>query len=108
MADKGGDEAAFDEMRKKYEQIMRLRGESKNSKGGGAIRWDPNSRESMMTAHSDLREQLIWITNSIDGLDKELETLRKRQAIRRTITWTDSVGDGVAVVHRQAAVDEGN
>lgn len=84
--DKGGDEAAFDDMRKKFEQIMELRGESKRKEGSGAIKWDPNSRESMMQAHSDLREQLIWITKHIEEVEKEVAKLRQRQLQRRTLT----------------------
>jgi hypothetical protein len=83
--DKGGDEAAFDGMRKKFEQIMELRGESKRKEGSGAIRWDPNSRESMMQAHGDLREQLIWITRHMEQVEEEVRDLRRRQRIRCTL-----------------------
>lgn len=87
--DKGGDEASFDEMRKKFEQIQSLRSEGKRKEGGGSIRWDPNCRSSMLKAHSDLREQLIWITNHVNGVGEEVEKLRKRQSLRHTLTWIE-------------------
>lgn len=93
--DKGGDEEAFDQMRKKYEQIVSLRGESKRKEGGGSIKWDPNSRKSMMQAHSDLREQVIWISRNIEEVQKEVDERLRRQKIRHTLTWAseaDSFG----------------
>lgn len=86
--DKGGDEAAFDSMRKKYEQLKELRGEGKRKEGGGgAIKWDPNSRDSMLKAHSDLREQIVWITKHTRDVSKQVDDLQERQRVRRTLTW---------------------
>jgi len=87
--DKGGDEKAFDEMRKKYEQIKELRNEGKRKEGGGggAIKWDPNSRESMLQAHSDLREQVIWITKHLAEVSQQVEELQQRQRVRRALAW---------------------
>jgi len=77
--DKGGDEESFTQMREKYEQLKSLRGESKR-KEGGSIKWDAKSRESMLRAHGDLRDQLVWITRHIAEVEEELSTLRLRQA----------------------------
>eukprot|EP00425_Heterocapsa_triquetra_P002167 CAMPEP_0195062044 /NCGR_PEP_ID=MMETSP0448-20130528/8764_1 /TAXON_ID=66468 /ORGANISM="Heterocapsa triquestra, Strain CCMP 448" /LENGTH=501 /DNA_ID=CAMNT_0040092673 /DNA_START=116 /DNA_END=1621 /DNA_ORIENTATION=+ len=86
--DKGGDEAAFNAMREKYDQIKKLRGENKRKEGGGgSIKWDPNSRESMLEAHSELREQLVWITKHLTDVQRELEELQLRNTVRRTIGW---------------------
>mmetsp|Transcript_129518 Transcript_129518/g.335957 ORF Transcript_129518/g.335957 Transcript_129518/m.335957 type:complete len:550 (-) Transcript_129518:61-1710(-) len=86
--DKGGDEQSFNAMRERYDQIKSLRGESRRQGGGGgAIRWDPNCRDSMLTAHSDLREQLIWITKLIGDVEKDVEERRKRQQTQRAIAW---------------------
>jgi len=87
--DKGGDEKAFDDMRKKYEQIKELRGEGKRKEGsgGGAIKWDPNSRDSMLQAHSDLREQIIWITKHFAAVSEQVQDLERRQQARCTLTW---------------------
>eukprot|EP00931_Biecheleriopsis_adriatica_P022209 TRINITY_DN14338_c0_g1_i1.p1 TRINITY_DN14338_c0_g1~~TRINITY_DN14338_c0_g1_i1.p1 ORF type:complete len:570 (+),score=119.56 TRINITY_DN14338_c0_g1_i1:82-1791(+) len=86
--DKGGDEESFNQMREKYEQLKSLRGENKRKEGGGSIKWDPKSRDSMMTAHRDLREQLVWITRHIEQVEEELKDLRKRQSARHSLTWT--------------------
>jgi len=85
--DKGGDEKQFDEMRKKYEQIVKLRGEEKRKEGSGSIKWDPNSRASMLKAHGELREQLIWITRSTEEVEAEVREVRRRQLARHTLTW---------------------
>merc|ERR1711920_554777 len=53
--------------------------------GGGAIRWDPNSRDSMLQAHTELREQLIWITKHKDEVDRQVKELQEQQKIRRTL-----------------------
>eukprot|EP00927_Polykrikos_kofoidii_P023923 TRINITY_DN21861_c0_g1_i2.p1 TRINITY_DN21861_c0_g1~~TRINITY_DN21861_c0_g1_i2.p1 ORF type:complete len:744 (+),score=111.95 TRINITY_DN21861_c0_g1_i2:75-2234(+) len=78
--DKGGDETQFNEMRKRYDQLKKLRGEDKPKKtGGGSINWDHRDRASMLQAHGDLREQLVWITRMIGDTEKELaEMMRLR------------------------------
>jgi len=87
--DKGGDEKAFDSMRKKYEQIKDLRGQGKRKEGGGgAIKWDPNCRESMLKGHSDLREQVIWITKQRADVDKQVADLEARNKMRSMLTWS--------------------
>mmetsp|Transcript_24957 Transcript_24957/g.47813 ORF Transcript_24957/g.47813 Transcript_24957/m.47813 type:complete len:414 (-) Transcript_24957:149-1390(-) len=85
--DKGGDEEAFDAMRKKYEQIKELRGKTKRKEGGGGIKWDPNSRESMLRGHSELREQVIWITKHREEVDKEVAELESRHRNRSMLMW---------------------
>jgi len=87
--DKGGDEAAFAEMRKRYDQLKALRGEEKpkdQKAGGGSIKWDPKSRVSMITAHADLRGQLVWITKKIEDASGQIAQLRERQQTCRALT----------------------
>jgi len=88
--DKGGDEGAFNNMREKYEQLKALRGENKRKEGGGSIKWDAKSRESMLKAHTDLREQLVWITRHVDQVHEELTELRRRQAVKHSLTWQET------------------
>lgn len=86
--DKGGNEQSFNAMREKYEQLKSLRNENKRKDGGGgSIKWDPNSRESMLEAHMHLREQLVWITRHISEVQEQLEALRQRQRARHVLTW---------------------
>lgn len=86
--DKGGNEQSFNAMREKYEQLKSLRNENKRKDGGGgSIKWDPNSRESMLEAHMHLREQLVWITRHIGEVQEQLEDLRRRQRARHELTW---------------------
>ena len=79
--DKGGDEESFNNMREKYEQLKALRGENheKRKEGGGSIKWDAKSRQSMLRAHGDLRDQLVWITRHRTQVEEELQALRLRQ-----------------------------
>jgi len=85
--DKGGDEQSFNAMRERYEQIKHLRGETKRQGGGGgAICWDPSCRGSMLTAHSDLREQLIWITKLMGDVGKDIEERQRRHQMR-ALVW---------------------
>lgn len=60
------------------EDEARAAGESE----GGAIRWDPKNRDSMLKAHEDLHLQLVWITKQLQKIDKEIEDLQRRQNIR--------------------------
>ncbi|CAE8628632.1 unnamed protein product [Polarella glacialis] len=85
--DKGGDEASFNNMREKYDQLKSLRNESKRKEGGGSIRWDARSRDSMLKAHGDLREQLVWITRNLGQVQDEVVDLRRRNAVRHSLEW---------------------
>lgn len=85
--DKGGDEESFNHMREKYEQLKSLRGEKQKKEGGGSIKWDARSRESMLHAHGELREQLVWITRHINEVEDELKDLRQRQATKYSLSW---------------------
>jgi len=97
--DKGGDERSFAAMRERYENLKAARGGAsrKGGGGGGPIRWDPNCRTSMLQAHSDLREQLVWITKLIEEVEQEKARLLRRQAVRGAIL------DGDAAQHADAA-----
>jgi len=88
--DKGGDEEAFNNMREKYDQLKALRGENKRKEGGGSINWDAKSRGSMLKAHTDLREQLVWITRHITQVEEELAELKRRQAVKYSLTWQET------------------
>jgi len=97
--DKGGDENSFNDMRKKYEQLKELRGDGRRKEGGGgSIKWDPNVRDSMLTAHEDLRAQLIWITKHKEEVDQCVEELRRKQQIRHTLTW-DQQAEALQPLH---------
>mgnify|MGYP002803539448 FL=1 len=85
--DKGGDEESFNHMREKYEQLKSLRDTTKRSKGGGSIKWDARSRESMLRAHVDLREQLVWITRHLTDVEEELKVLKSRQVAKSCLGW---------------------
>lgn len=87
--DKGGDEKSFNTMREKYEQLKALRTENKRKEGGGSIKWDPNSRQSMLEAHSHLREQLVWITKHLAEVQHQLDLLRQRLRARHVLTWDE-------------------
>merc|ERR1712203_458731 len=63
-----------------------LRGGNKRKEGGGAIKWDPNDRDSMLRAHGDLREQLVWISKHQAEVDKEVAQLEERRKITHTLT----------------------
>ncbi|CAJ1343216.1 unnamed protein product [Effrenium voratum] len=87
--DKGGDEESFNHMREKYEQLKSLRKENKRKEGGGSIKWDARSRESMLGAHGELREQLVWITRHLTDVEEELSELKRRQAVKHSLTCWD-------------------
>eukprot|EP00933_Yihiella_yeosuensis_P071524 TRINITY_DN79725_c0_g1_i1.p1 TRINITY_DN79725_c0_g1~~TRINITY_DN79725_c0_g1_i1.p1 ORF type:complete len:457 (-),score=98.61 TRINITY_DN79725_c0_g1_i1:304-1674(-) len=86
--DKGGDEASFNQMREKYDQLKSLRNENKRKEGGGSIKWDPRNRDSMMKAHTELRDQLVWITKAHAKVKDEIAELELRNAARHQLTWS--------------------
>jgi len=88
--DKGGNEESFNNMREKYEQLKSLRGEGKRKDGGGSIRWDAASRASMLQAHGELRDQLVWITRHLTEVEGELQKLHQRQAAKFSLPSHDS------------------
>lgn len=83
--DKGGDEKSFMAMREKYEQLKTLRAEGKRKEGGGSIKWDATQRDSMLEAHVQLRDQLVWITKHIDAVSKDIAEIQRRQQVRRML-----------------------
>ena len=85
--DKGGNEESFNHMREKYEQLKSLRGEKKKKEGGGSIKWDVRSRDSMLNAHGELREQLVWVTRHLNKVEDELKDLKQRQAVKYSLPW---------------------
>jgi len=87
--DKGGDEKAFQDMRERYDQLKAIRSEKEDrlKDGSGSISWDPRSRSSMLEAHTQLREQLIWITKEHTEVSKQVQELQRRSQLRRTLLW---------------------
>jgi len=91
--DKGGDQAEFDEMRKRYEQLKSNRGgegeKKKEVSEGDPLSWDPADRASMLNCHDRMRSFLVWVKNDLDLIVKDLEELRRRhtaiQADRRCL-----------------------
>mmetsp|Transcript_94829 Transcript_94829/g.182255 ORF Transcript_94829/g.182255 Transcript_94829/m.182255 type:complete len:985 (-) Transcript_94829:69-3023(-) len=85
--DKGGDASQFADMKKRFDELKEMRNDgTKKSKGDGEIKWDSKSRSSMMSAHSDLHMQLVWITKQCSALEVELEDLRAKQRIYFSLT----------------------
>lgn len=83
--DKGGDEESFTDMRRRYDQLKALRcDDTTGTQGsGGSIEWDPNCRSSMLHAHAELRDQLIWATKEIAVLEAKNAELRTRQRAKQ-------------------------
>lgn len=81
--DKGGSEEQFHEMHDRYQQLKTLRDEGKATKsGGGSITWDQHDRVSMLHAHGELRDQLVWITRKVGELERQLEDFKRARPTR--------------------------
>lgn len=94
--DKGGDERSFAAMRDKYDQLKKLRADGKRKEGGGSIKWDANCRDSMLKAHVQLRDQLIWITKLMVEVKGQMEELQRRQQARRMLQATAHIHEVAA------------
>jgi len=99
--DKGGDEAAFADMRQRYDRIRALHNKRQMESranyeqedegavfdgdgtmgGSNDIEWDPQDRESMLTAHQELHLQLVWLTNEVRKLEVDIESVRSRHGV---------------------------
>jgi len=88
--DKGGDEAGFAAMRRRYERLKSLRAQrcprsngigarGNGESGAGSISWDPEDRASMLQAHEDLRLQLVYLTDQLEAVEHDIEELQQRR-----------------------------
>jgi len=84
--DKGGDDDAFADMRKRYEQLKSLRQDSSEATGGGgSIEWDHKDRGSMVQAHDDLHLQLVWISKQLTSTQDIISELERKKRLKHCL-----------------------
>jgi len=84
--DKGGNDDAFADMRKRYEQLKSLRQDaSETTGGGGSIQWDHNDRGSMVKAHEDLHLQLVWISKQLTATEETVSELERKKRLKHCL-----------------------